>query len=49
MRRVALILTGVLVGCAIPSCCNLRLPNLGKCLSAQPCELLFALLGGLSL
>jgi hypothetical protein len=42
-------LVGVTYGC-FPNCCDLELPNLcslGKCFSAQPCELLLLLLGGL--
>jgi hypothetical protein len=39
-------LVGVTYGC-LPNCCDLDLPNLGKCFSAQPCELLLLLLGGL--
>ncbi len=41
----AALMVGVSYGC-FPSCCNLKLPNLGKCFSAQPCTLLFSLLGG---
>jgi hypothetical protein len=44
----AALLVGVSYGC-FPNCCSLKLPNLGKCFKAQPCEILFALLGGISL
>jgi hypothetical protein len=44
----AALLVGISYGC-LPNCCDLKLPNLGKCFKAQPCEILFALLGGLSL
>ena len=37
---------GVTYGC-FPNCCDLDLPNLGKCFKAQPCELILLLLGGL--
>lgn len=43
----AALLVGATYGC-FPNCCDLKLPNLGKCFSAQPCELLFALLGGIA-
>lgn len=42
----AAILVGMSFGSCFPNCCDLKLPNLGKCFSAQPCELLFLLLGG---
>jgi hypothetical protein len=45
----AALLVGMTFGCCIPNCCDLKLPNLGKCFKAQPCEILFALLGGISL
>jgi hypothetical protein len=44
----AALLVGISYGC-LPNCCDLKLPNLGKCFKAQPCEILFALLGGISL
>jgi len=43
----AAMVVGVTYGCCMPNCCNMNLPNLGKCFSAQPCELLLLLLGGL--
>lgn len=42
----AAVLVGVSFGGCFPNCCDLKLPNLGKCFSAQPCTLLFTLLGG---
>jgi fucose permease len=44
----AALLVGATFGSCFPNCCDLKLPNLGKCFSAQPCELLFALLGGIA-
>jgi len=43
----AAMLVGIAYGSCLPNCCNMNLPNLGKCFSAQPCELLLLLLGGL--
>jgi hypothetical protein len=43
----AALLVGASFGC-FPNCCDLKLPNLGKCFSVQPCQLLFLLLGGTS-
>jgi hypothetical protein len=54
LKRVqfAVVLVGMMLGCCIPlNCCKWELPNicnLGKCFSADPCELLFLLLGGLA-
>jgi hypothetical protein len=48
---LAAVLIGMTFGCCIPNCCNVKLPNicnLGKCFTADPCELLFLLLGGLA-
>jgi hypothetical protein len=52
----AALLVGMTFGCLpnccslkLPNLCDLKLPNLGKCFKAQPCEILFALLGGISL
>jgi hypothetical protein len=44
---LAALFVGVSFSC-MPNCCSLKLPDLGKCFSAQPCTLLFALLGGTS-
>jgi len=44
----AAVLVGVSFGGCFPNCCDLKLPNLGKCFSVQPCTLLFTLLGGVT-
>lgn len=48
LKKMLLVaLVGVTFSCCMPNCCDLKLPNLGKCFKAQPCELLLLLLGGL--
>ncbi len=40
-------LVGMAFGSCFPNCCDLQLPNITKCFTAEPCTLLFTLLGGL--